>query len=165
MGLSDLKKNAMPSRGGTQPLSLDEFIDAATLYAMGENRLPSTGGSVAAMELVKELPLQAAPLEVAPLEVAPFEVAPFEVKLDTSNVVTLHPPKTASMQQDANHEEGRPHYRKATFSLSEAAISHLAKLSEESDISKSKLIRFLIEQHYALPTALRQMREQQIKKS
>ncbi|ABK47449.1 transcriptional regulator, CopG family [Shewanella sp. ANA-3] len=160
MGLSDLKKNAMPSRGGAQPLSLDEFIDAATLYAMGENRLPSTGGSLAAMELVKELPLQAAPLEVAPLEVAPFEV-----KLDTSNVVTLHRPKTASMQQDANHEEERPHYRKATFSLSEAAISHLAKLSEESDISKSKLIRFLIEQHYALPTALRQMREQQIKKS
>ncbi|QYK10328.1 CopG family transcriptional regulator [Shewanella mangrovisoli] len=155
MGLSDLKKNAMPSRGGAQPLSLDEFIDAATLYAMGENRLPSTGGSLAAMELVKELPLQAAPLEVAPLEVI----------LDTSNVVTLHRPKTASMQQDANHEEERPHYRKATFSLSEAAISHLAKLSEESDISKSKLIRFLIEQHYALPTALRQMREQQIKKS
>ncbi|MFB2648920.1 CopG family transcriptional regulator [Shewanella mangrovisoli] len=160
MGLSDLKKNAMPSRGGAQPLSLDEFIDAATLYAMGENRLPSTGGSVAAMELVKELPLQAAPLDVTSLEVAPLEV-----KLDTSNVVTLHRPKTASMQQDANHEEERPHYRKATFSLSEAAISHLAKLSEESDISKSKLIRFLIEQHYALPTALRQMREQQIKKS
>ncbi|MFB2684747.1 CopG family transcriptional regulator [Shewanella mangrovisoli] len=150
MGLSDLKKNAMPSRGGAQPLSLDEFIDAATLYAMGENRLPSTGGSLAAMELVKELPLQAEPLDVT---------------LDTSNVVTLHRPKTASMQLDASHEEERPHYRKATFSLSEAAISHLAKLSEESDISKSKLIRFLIEQHYALPTALRQMREQQIKKS
>ncbi|MEL4429261.1 CopG family transcriptional regulator [Shewanella mangrovisoli] len=160
MGLSDLKKNAMPSRGGAQPLSLDEFIDAATLYAMGENRLPSTGGSVAAMELVKELPLQAAPLDVTSLEVAPLEV-----KLDTSNVVTLHRPKTASMQLDASQEEERPHYRKATFSLSEAAISHLAKLSEESDISKSKLIRFLIEQHYALPTALRQMREQQIKKS
>ncbi|MFG0454179.1 CopG family transcriptional regulator [Shewanella mangrovisoli] len=160
MGLSDLKKNAMQSRGGAQPLSLDEFIDAATLYAMGENRLPSTGGSVAAMELVKELPLQAAPLDATS-----FEVTPLEVKLDTSNVVTLHRPKTASMQLDANHEEERPHYRKATFSLSEAAISHLAKLSEESDISKSKLIRFLIEQHYALPTALRQMREQQIKKS
>ncbi|MFB2679651.1 CopG family transcriptional regulator [Shewanella mangrovisoli] len=160
MGLSDLKKNAMPSRGGAQPLSLDEFIDAATLYAMGENRLPSTGGSVAAMELVKELPLQ-----VAQLDVTSLEVSPLEVKLDASNVVTLHRRKTASMQLDESHEEERPHYRKATFSLSEAAISHLAKLSEESDISKSKLIRFLIEQHYALPTALRQMREQQIKKS
>jgi len=50
MGLSDLKKNAMPSRGGVQPLSLDEFIDAATLYAMGESHIPSTGNSVAAME-------------------------------------------------------------------------------------------------------------------
>ncbi|MDH0447813.1 CopG family transcriptional regulator [Shewanella bicestrii] len=144
MGLSDLKKNAMPSRGGAQPLSLDEFIDAATLYAMGETRLPSTGSAVA-VDLVKE--------------------AQVEVTLDSSNVVTLHRPQTATRQLDASIEEERPHYRKATFSLSEAAISHLAKLSEESDISKSKLIRFLIEQHYALPTALRQMREQQIKKS
>lgn len=145
MGLSDLKKNAMPSRGGAQPLSLDEFIDAATLYAMGESHIPSTGNSVAAMERVKESPL--------------------EVTLDTSNVVTLHRPQTASRSLDTTIDDERPHYRKATFSLSEAAIAHLATLSEESDISKSKLIRFLIEQHYALPTALRQMREQQIKQA
>ncbi|MDL3984061.1 CopG family transcriptional regulator [Shewanella xiamenensis] len=150
MGLSDLKKNAMPSRGGVQPLSLDEFIDAATLYAMGESHIPSTGNSVAAMERVKESPL---------------EVAPVEVTLETSNVVTLHRPQTASRPLDATIDDERPHYRKATFSLSEAAIAHLATLSEESDISKSKLIRFLIEQHYALPTALRQMREQQIKQA
>ena len=145
MGLSDLKKNAMPSRGGVQPLSLDEFIDAATLYAMGESHIPSTGNSVAVMERVKESPL--------------------EVTLDTSNVVTLHRPQTASRSLDTTIDDERPHYRKATFSLSEAAIAHLATLSEESDISKSKLIRFLIEQHYALPTALRQMREQQIKQA
>lgn len=145
MGLSDLKKNAMPSRGGVQPLSLDEFFDAATLYAMGESHIPSTGNSVAAMERVKESPL--------------------EVTLDTSNVVTLHRPQTASRSLDTTIDDERPHYRKATFSLSEAAIAHLATLSEESDISKSKLIRFLIEQHYALPTALRQMREQQIKQA
>ncbi|ASF17496.1 MULTISPECIES: CopG family transcriptional regulator [Shewanella] len=145
MGLSDLKKNAMPSRGGVQPLSLDEFIDAATLYAMGESHIPSTGNSVAAMERVKE--------------------SPVEVTLETSNVVTLHRPQTASRPLDATIDDERPHYRKATFSLSEAAIAHLATLSEESDISKSKLIRFLIEQHYALPTALRQMREQQIKQA
>lgn len=145
MGLSDLKKNAMPSRGGVQPLSLDEFIDAATLYAMGESHIPSTGNSVAAMERVKESPL--------------------EVTLETSNVVTLHRPQTASRSLDTTIDDERPHYRKATFSLSEAAIAHLATLSEESDISKSKLIRFLIEQHYALPTALRQMREQQIKQA
>lgn len=145
MGLSDLKKNAMPSRGGVQPLSLDEFIDAATLYAMGESHIPSTGNSVAAMERVKE--------------------SPVEVTLDTSNVVTLHRPQTASRSLDTTIDDERPHYRKATFSLSEAAIAHLATLSEESDISKSKLIRFLIEQHYALPTALRQMREQQIKQA
>ena len=145
MGLSDLKKNAMPSRGGAESLSLDEFIDAATLYAMGETRLPSTSAPFTATKLAEESLL--------------------EVILDSSNVVTLHRPKTHSILPDAQTEEERPHYRKATFSLSEAAIIHLAKLSAESDISKSKLIRFLIEQHYALPTALRQMREQQIKKS
>jgi len=100
---------------------------------------------VAAMERVKE--------------------SPVEVILETSNVVTLHRPQTASRPLDATIDDERPHYRKATFSLSEAAIAHLATLSEESDISKSKLIRFLIEQHYALPTALRQMREQQIKQA
>ncbi|MCG9965254.1 MAG: CopG family transcriptional regulator [Shewanella sp.] len=142
MGLSDLKKNAMPSRGGTKPLSLDEFIDAATLYAMGETCLPTAQNAMA--ELVIEFPV--------------------ECTQDSSNVVTLQRPKTSPILLDISQEE-RPHYRKATFSLSEAAIAHLASLSEESDISKSKLVRFLIEQHYALPTALRQMCELQIKKS
>ncbi|WP_297894094.1 CopG family transcriptional regulator [Shewanella sp.] len=150
MGLSDLKKNAMPSRGSAQPLSLDEFIDAATRYAMGEN-----------------LSLEALPLKSG---ADVINEAQLKVTLDSSNVVSLHrqtipsaqlQPETAADQKP--HD--RHHYRKATFSLSEAAITHLTKLSAESETSKSKLIRFLIEQHYALPTALRQMREQQIKKS
>lgn len=146
MGLSDLKKNAMPSRGATQPLSLDEFIDAATHYAMGENLSSEVVQLKRCQDAVKE--------------------AQLKVTLDSYNVVSLHrqPIPAAQLRPDiVGHE--RPHYRKATFSLSETAITHLAKLSEQSKISKSKLIRFLIEQHYALPSALRQMREQQIKKS
>ncbi|QYJ79821.1 CopG family transcriptional regulator [Shewanella acanthi] len=140
MGLSDLKKNVMPSRGSAQALTLDEFIDAATLYAMGETRMPSTA---------------------APYADDDWTSGEFEVTIDSSNVVTLHRPQTMALVAGTDVE--RPHFRKATFSLSEVAISHLALLSQESEISKSKLIRFLIEQHYALPTALRQMREQQIK--
>lgn len=150
MGLSDLKKNAMPSRGSAQPLSLDEFIDAATRYAMGEN-LRS---------------------EVLPLKSCADGTIETQLKvtLDSSNVVSLHRQAipSAQLQPEMAADQSphdRPHYRKATFSLSETAITHLAKLSAESETSKSKLIRFLIEQHYALPNALRQMREQQIKKS
>ena len=150
MGLSDLKKNAMPSKGSAQPLSLDEFIDAATRYAMGENLSSEVLPLKSCADVINE--------------------AQLKVTLDSSNVVSLHrqtipsaqlQPETAADQKP--HD--RRHYRKATFSLSEVAITHLTKLSAESETSKSKLIRFLIEQHYALPTALRQMREQQIKKS
>ncbi|GCF90496.1 hypothetical protein SMBr_27400 [Shewanella sp. M-Br] len=37
MGLSDLKKNAMSSSSLQHSLSLDEFIEAANLYAMGQS--------------------------------------------------------------------------------------------------------------------------------
>ncbi|MCL1037857.1 hypothetical protein L2750_11910 [Shewanella submarina] len=37
MGLADLKKNASPAKL-SQQLSLEEFIDGATLYAMGMQR-------------------------------------------------------------------------------------------------------------------------------
>ena len=37
MGLSDLKKNAMPSSSIQPSLSLDEFIEAANLYAIGQS--------------------------------------------------------------------------------------------------------------------------------
>ena len=40
MGLADLKKNASPAKL-SQQLSLDDFIDGATLYAMGIQRHPN----------------------------------------------------------------------------------------------------------------------------
>ncbi|QSX36158.1 CopG family transcriptional regulator [Shewanella sedimentimangrovi] len=41
-------------------------------------------------------------------------------------------------------------FRKATFTLSENAISHLAEMARNCDWAKSKLVRLLIEHHYRL---------------
>ncbi|MCF1427698.1 MAG: replication protein RepA [Shewanella sp.] len=38
MGLADLKKNALPAKPSQAQLSLEEFIDGATQYAMGLER-------------------------------------------------------------------------------------------------------------------------------
>ncbi|ABM00579.1 CopG family transcriptional regulator [Shewanella amazonensis] len=50
----------------------------------------------------------------------------------------------------------RPNFRKATFTLSEPAIAHLAEMASDCDVAKSKLVRFLIEHHYQLTTEERQ---------
>ncbi|GIU43828.1 CopG family transcriptional regulator [Shewanella algidipiscicola] len=51
-------------------------------------------------------------------------------------------------------------YRKATFTLSESAIAHLAELADGCDMAKSKLIRCLIEHHYSLNDTERRQTEQ-----
>ncbi|MCL1040796.1 MULTISPECIES: hypothetical protein [Shewanella] len=58
--------------------------------------------------------------------------------------------------------KGTGPYRKATFTLSESAIAHLAELASGCDVAKSKLIRFLIEHHYSLSEGERQQKEQSI---
>lgn len=58
--------------------------------------------------------------------------------------------------------KGDAPYRKATFTLSESAIAHLAELASGCDIAKSKLVRFLIEHHYSLTESERQQKEQSI---
>ncbi len=145
MGLSDLKKNAMSSKEGSPPQSLDEFIDAATWYAMGDSLHPN-------------------------MNPASKNNEGQQTALTPSNVVSLptvaiqyraHKPKAQGEPNMNRHSQ----YRKATFSLSESAIRDLAKLAKESKVSKSKLLRLLIEQHNALPSALRQMREQTITRS
>ncbi|MGI2209326.1 CopG family transcriptional regulator [Shewanella baltica] len=148
MGLSDLKKNAMPSSSIQPSLSLDEFIEAANLYAMGQS-LNKTKSSHFAFEA------DATNANTADLKVA-------DIGLSHSNVLLLHKQSLGTEVLSPAKVEATAHYRKATFSLSEAAISQLATLSEESTLSKSKLLRFLIEQHYELPIALRQLREQQL---
>ena len=144
MGLSDLKKNAMSSSSLQHSLSLDEFIEAANLYAMGQslNKLKSNLDHKADATVTKTTDTT-------------------DMARSHSNVLSLHKQSLETDVLFPAKVETKTHYRKATFSLSEAAITHLATLAEESSISKSKLLRLLIEQHFDLPIALRQLREQQ----
>ncbi|MGL5358791.1 MAG: ribbon-helix-helix protein, CopG family [Shewanella sp.] len=123
MGLSDLKKNTTQSKAVARAISLEEFMDAATRYAMGET----------------------AELESAAL------------KGDVSNVIPLYGQAQVFIAPKLAPEQERPHYRRATFYLSETAITHLTQLAADTDRSKSKLIRALIEQHYAQPAPLRRL--------
>ncbi|MCU7963358.1 CopG family transcriptional regulator [Shewanella sp. SW32] len=144
MGLSDLKKNAMSSSSLQHSLSLDEFIEAANLYAMGQslNKIKSNLDHKADATVTKTTDT-------------------IDMARSHSNVLSLHKQSLETDVLFPAKVETKTHYRKATFSLSEAAITHLATLAEESTISKSKLLRLLIEQHFDLPIALRQLREQQ----
>lgn len=144
MGLSDLKKNAMSSSSLQHSLSLDEFIEAANLYAMGQslNKIKSNLDHKADATVTKTTDIT-------------------DMARSHSNVLSLHKQSLETDVLFPAKVETKTHYRKATFSLSEAAITHLATLAEESSISKSKLLRLLIEQHFDLPIALRQLREQQ----
>lgn len=144
MGLSDLKKNAMSSSSLQHSLSLDEFIEAANLYAMGQslNKIKSNLDHKADATVTKTTDIT-------------------DMARSHSNVLSLHKQSLETDVLFPAKVETKTHYRKATFSLSEAAITHLATLAEESSIPKSKLLRLLIEQHFDLPIALRQLREQQ----
>lgn len=144
MGLSDLKKNAMSSSSLQHSLSLDEFIEAANLYAMGQslNKIKSNLDHKADATVTKTTDTT-------------------DMARSHSNVLSLHKQSLETDVLFPAKVETKTHYRKATFSLSEAAITHLATLAEESTISKSKLLRLLIEQHFDLPIALRQLQEQQ----
>ena len=144
MGLSDLKKNAMSSSSLQHSLSLDEFIEAANLYAMGQslNKIKSNLDHKADATVTKTTDIT-------------------DMARSHSNVLSLHKQSLETNVLFPAKVETKTHYRKATFSLSEAAITHLATLAEESSISKSKLLRLLIEQHFDLPIALRQLQEQQ----
>ncbi|WP_300479887.1 CopG family transcriptional regulator [Shewanella sp.] len=150
MGLSDLKKNAMPSSNIQPSLSLDEFIEAANLYAMGQSANKTKGSHFA---------FKAATTNAKTADQTFINITT-DTGLNHSNVLILHKQSLGTEVLSPAKVEAKTHYRKATFSLSEAAISQLATLSQDSTLSKSKLLRFLIEQHYELPIALRQLREQ-----
>lgn len=73
----------------------------------------------------------------------------------------VHQPLTLSSSATvAQRNKNVAPYRKATFTLSESAIAHLAELANGCDMAKSKLIRFLIEHHYSLSNIERRQKEQ-----
>ncbi|MGS0691158.1 CopG family transcriptional regulator [Shewanella sp. 30m-9] len=144
MGLADLKKNSTPSSSThrqiqTRQLALDDliddFINDASRYASGQEVLATNSSKV--IELERKKPR-------------------FQPEF-RSNLVT-------SQQAEAvlTVKKGNSPVRKATFTLTESAIAHLATLADDCDVAKSKLIRFLIEHHFNLSPEQRKQKEKSI---
>ncbi|MGS0673963.1 CopG family transcriptional regulator [Shewanella sp. 125m-1] len=144
MGLADLKKNSTPSSSThrqiqTRQLALDDliddFINDASRYASGQEVLATNSSKVIELERKK---------------------LRFQPEFRT-NLVT-------SQQAEAvlTVKKGNSPVRKATFTLTESAIAHLATLADDCDVAKSKLIRFLIEHHFNLSPEQRKQKEKSI---
>ncbi|SQH77629.1 Transcriptional regulator, CopG family [Shewanella benthica] len=160
MGLADLKKNSTQSNlsgiNKKRPMQMtldaliDDFIDDASLYAAGHNSNDPT------MEDIMDLAARFA---------VPDSV-PMPSKSVRSEAKEFKPPRLKG-QKNRNQavlkiSKGDEPYRKATFTLSESAISHLAEIASGCDVAKSKLIRFLIEHHYSLNDEERKQKEDSI---
>ena len=138
MGLADLKKNSTQSSAARQNrkllnISLDTLIDDFI-----EDATHYAAGQPA------QVPQMA---EIIALETG------FDGEFKAQHQIKPAPKVVP---------KGPGPYRKATFTLSESAIAHLAELASGCDVAKSKLIRFLIEHHYALSEVERQQKEQSI---
>jgi len=141
MGLADLKKSSTQSDSSSKSntrklqMSLDEFINDATTYAAGHT---ADGKSMADV------------IELA----SRFSVPESKPLIKAINHGVIRPIKTFTRDTVP--------YRKATFTLSESAISRLAELASGCDVAKSKLIRFLIEHHFSLDETERKEKEKSI---
>ncbi|MDR8524553.1 CopG family transcriptional regulator [Shewanella fidelis] len=139
MGLADLKKSSTQSstsvsHSRVQQLTLDglvdDFIDDANRYALGQQMLTSEQNRLTDLA--------------------------FTAAIDDST--RTETPK----KQVVTIKKGDAPVRKATFTLTESAIAHLATLADDCDVAKSKLIRFLIEHHFNLTAEQRKQKEQSI---
>ncbi|MBW8186222.1 CopG family transcriptional regulator [Shewanella nanhaiensis] len=140
MGLADLKKSSTQSNRGQahvsphQEVNIEDFIDEATHYAAGfKNTDQGMAEVITLASIVNQQPQQATN----------------KIKAQSAKAVT-------------QIRKGNEPYRKATFTLSESAISHLAELASGCDVAKSKLIRFLIEHHFSLTDDERKIKERSI---
>ncbi|AQS38962.1 plasmid segregation centromere-binding protein ParG [Shewanella psychrophila] len=156
MGLADLKKNSTQSNSSInkqRPMQMsldaliDDFIDDASLYAAGHSSSEPT------MEDIMDLASRFTVPDSVPTKPKATRPAHRE-------------PKSSQTKGQRNRDQavlkiskGDEPYRKATFTLSESAISHLAEIASGCDIAKSKLIRFLIEHHYSLNEEERKQKE------
>ncbi|MCL1139714.1 CopG family transcriptional regulator [Shewanella pneumatophori] len=144
MGLADLKKSSTRSRtsknkGQPHQLTLDslvdDFINDANRYALGQQVLTSEQNTVADLAFIAAKPSKSSAINTAS-------------QPETNDIKTV--------------KKGPAPVRKATFTLTESAIAHLAVLADDCDIAKSKLIRFLIEHHFNLTAEQRKQKEQSI---
>lgn len=160
MSLADLKKSSTPSRASKarpQQISLDafidDFIDDATVYAAGKSQSDPTMADVIALASRFTVP-DSSPVQAKP-RLKPESLQP----LLQSDPVPSDRQKQKSILKIT---KGNEPFRKATFTLSESAIAHLAEVASGCDVAKSKLIRFLIEHHYSLSPSERKQKEASI---
>ncbi|ABZ75923.1 transcriptional regulator, CopG family [Shewanella halifaxensis HAW-EB4] len=145
MGLADLKKNSTPSSSThrqiqTSQLALDDliddFINDASRYASGQEVLATNQSKVIDLERQK---------------------ARFQPEFRSNLLSNQQAEETV-----LTVKKGNGPVRKATFTLTESAIAHLATLANDCDVAKSKLIRFLIEHHFNLSPEQRRAKEKSI---
>lgn len=123
MGLADLKKNASSCKASfSGQMSVEDFIDAASLYALGQTHEFANSTNV----------------------------VDFLSRRDDQKT------KTNQLAKGKTAAKRKP-YKKATFTLSEQAISQLAENSQASQLAKSKLIRHLIAEHNLLSMEQKQL--------
>ncbi len=155
MGLADLKKNSTQSKTTYQsPIKLshqsaeekhwqvdelvEDFINDANRYALGQN-LKTSSLNKEAHEHIAASTLKEA--------------------LGDSVICNLKQHQDTAVVRVT---KGCVPVRKATFTLTESAIAHLATLAEDCDIAKSKLLRFLIEHYFNLTPEQRKQAQSSI---
>ncbi|GIU12807.1 CopG family transcriptional regulator [Shewanella sp. MBTL60-007] len=147
MGLADLKKNSTPSsithrQIQTSQLALedliDDFINDASRYALGQE-------------------------EQAPKQSELVDLERYSQREGLANLRNADSYKVERLAEKVlTVKKGDFPVRKATFTLTESAIAHLAELADDCDVAKSKLIRFLIEHHFNLSPEQRRAKEKSI---
>ncbi|MBR9728261.1 CopG family transcriptional regulator [Shewanella intestini] len=162
MGLADLKKNASScNRHFKQQMTIDEFIETANLYAAGKTHRVKQPTQVDNVTSIARHPSKQqrpqyqcqskAVVSVADMTaltgVKPKNVA--DNAQTTAKTTRLKAPFSPSATT-------RKPFRRSTFTLSEMAISQLKALSQSSNVSKSKLIRQLVDQHFSLSPSQRE---------
>ena len=123
MSLTDLKKNT-DGKKQRKAFTIDEFIADAENYAKGTPEIVSDGD-----HQTKKLSL---------------EQAICEAKRYVELTELEHQEQA---QQDEKYKtKGDKPFRRATFTLSEDAISQLQNLSQGTDLAKSHILRILIDE-------------------
>ncbi len=152
MGLTDLKKNSTPSKSTHQQIQttqlalddlIDDFINDASRYAIGEEQRSPITNKIIELNANKNLLATGS--------------------LNQSAATPHSSPEDIFLQQNIKKViKGDAPFRKATFTLSESAIAHLAALADDGDVAKSKLIRFLIEHFFSMSPQERREIEKRI---
>jgi hypothetical protein len=123
MSLTDLKKNT-DGKKKRKAFTIDEFIADAENYAKGTPEIVSEVD-----QHDKKLSLEQAIVEAKRY----VELTEIEHQEQAKN-------------EEKNKSKGDKPFRRATFTLSEDAISQLQDLSQGTDLAKSHILRILIDE-------------------